>query len=616
MKTEPMHRFFTAVLPLHLFFLCLLSFSLPGYSISFNSFLDSSDRTDTSEFFPVEEAFQISGSWNDETIAIHFKVTPEHYLYRHMISFQAVKPDLTQLGSPAYPEGITKFDPFMKRDLEIYPEDITIYLPVKTRENFPEIRVHYQGCANAGLCYPPSTTDIIPIQETETSSSAADISNDKKQSKGEIPQDSFLSALLNDSSLLNVLGLFFLGGLALTFTPCVLPMIPIVSAMVAGSQGSRTHNILLTACYVLAMSATYAIAGLLMAYFGAGLNLQARLQSPWLIIPFALIFVLLALSMFGLYELQLPEKLRDFLTRTDQNTSQKRQGTFLGAALAGVISTLLVSPCVSAPLAGALVYISSTGDIILGGSSLFLLGLGMGVPLFIVGAGGASLLPKAGSWMDGIKAIFGVLMLGVAIWMIERIIPQSVTLMLWGTLCIGCAVYLGALHFTKKTGWPAFRQVIGLLFFIYGASLVVGGLQGNTNPLSPLQPKHIQSGKVAFKTITSSLELDDELNQSALTGQPVFIDVYADWCISCKVFEREVLTEPKIIETLQPFTKIKFDLTANSADQRTILQKYGLFGPPAYIFYDSSGQELNFLKKQGEIDSQTLLERLEMTLNQ
>ena len=586
----------------------MLGFSSIAPAVSFKSLLASSDSTQ-SEFLPVEQAFQVSGEMSDDQVIIHFAVTPEHYLYRHMFRFAAATPGSTRLGEPVFPAGITKFDQFMKRDLEIYPENLDVRIPITTTEEFPEIVVSFQGCADAGLCYPPTTQNIIPLQ---TSASAVSIQTPQPAPKAEAPQasfdDNFLSALLGNSSLTSVLGLFFLGGLALTFTPCVLPMIPIVSAMVANSNGSRSHNIFLTGCYVLAMSATYAIAGMLMGYFGASLNLQARLQSPWLLIPFATLFVVLALSMFGLFELQLPEKIRSLLTQADNKSQEKRQGTWVGASLAGVFSTLLVSPCVSAPLAGALVYISSTGDIAAGGLSLFALGLGMGTPLFLVGAGGASLLPKAGAWMNGIKAIFGVLMLGVAIWMIERLIPGYITLLLWGALLVGCAVYLGALDFNQRKGWHAFQQVIGILSLIYGATLFIGGIQGNTNPLQPLgsaSEKHASIEEHPVITVTTSQDMNRVLEQASAVNNPVVVDFYADWCISCKIFEREVLPQPEVQAALAGYTFLRIDLTDNSADQRGILRKYGLFGPPAFLFFNKEGKELDFLQKQGEIDAKT-----------
>lgn len=604
----PSHSMLTRLLILPLFLALMLGLPSAASAVSFKSLLGNS-ASSQSDFLPVEQAFQVSGELGDGEVILHFAVTPEHYLYRHMFRFAAANPEATQLGEPVFPAGITKFDQFMKRDLEIYPESLDVRIPITTTEEFPELVVSFQGCADAGLCYPPTTQNIIPLH---TSISAASSQIPPPPVKAEAAQtsfdDNFLSALLGNSSFASVLGLFFLGGLALTFTPCVLPMIPIVSAMVANSNGSRSHNIFLTACYVLAMSATYAVAGMLMGYFGASLNLQARLQSPWLLIPFATLFVVLALSMFGLFELQLPEKLRSLLTQADQKSQDKRRGTWVGASLAGVFSTLLVSPCVSAPLAGALIYISSTGDIAAGGLSLFALGLGMGTPLFLVGAGGASLLPKAGAWMNGIKAVFGVLMLGVAIWMIERLIPGHITLLLWGALLVGCAVYLGALDFNQRRGWNAFRQVVGILSLIYGATLLIGGIQGNTNPLQPLgsaSERHTSIEEHPVITVTTSQGMNRVLGQASAANSPVIVDFYADWCISCKIFEREVLPQPEVQAALAGYTFLRIDLTENSADQRGILRKYNLFGPPAFLFFNKEGKELDFLQKQGEIDSKT-----------
>ncbi len=565
--------------------------------------------SEEAEFLPVEEAFQVSGTINDRQVTIKFTVTPGHYLYRHMMGFEAVNPSLTRLGSPLYPKGITKYDKFLKKELETYPEDLEVILPVETDEEFPEVRVKFQGCADAGLCYPPTSQIIIPISNSSVGSalpSSTSLNEQIPEPAGE--QSEFLASLLNNQSLFRTLVLFFLGGLALTFTPCVLPMIPIISSMVAGSRGSKGHAITLTCCYVLAMSVTYALAGMLMGYFGASLNLQARLQSPWLLIPFSVLFVVLALSMFGLYELQLPEKLRDKLSQADQKTTEKHRGTKGGAVLMGIFSTLLVSPCVSAPLAGALVFISSTENVLMGGLALFCLGLGMGTPLFIIGAGGATLLPKAGAWMDSIKATFGVMMLGVAIWLIERLIPAPVTLLLWGTLAIGSAVFMGALDFSRRRSWKALQQVTGILLLVYGITLIVGGIKGNDDPLRPLAslnhpaPQKVTSSHSGFIAITTSSELESYLDRARQQSSPVVLDFYADWCISCKIFERQVLPKPEVVEALKDFTTLKLDLTENSADQRAILSKYNLFGPPAFIFFNKSGEELKNLRAQGEID--------------
>ncbi len=343
-----------------------------------------------------------------------------------------------------------------------------------------------------------------------------------------------------------------------------------------------------------------------MGTFGASLNLQAHMQSPWLLIPFTILFILLALAMFGVYELQLPAALRDKLLQSDQKTGNKYQGTLTGAALAGIFSTLLVSPCVSAPLAGALIFISSTGEIASGGLSLFALGLGMGTPLFIIGAGGAQLLPKAGVWMEGIKRAFGLMLLGVAIWMMERLIPAHITLLLWGALAIGAGVCLGALEFIEKRGWAVFRQIIGLLLLIYGGTLFIDGL----NPQKNTYEAQAQALK-PFTKVTTSAQLDQALAQAAAAGQPAFVDVYADWCISCKLFESNVIPQANIQRELADFATITLDLTDNSVDQQQLLKKYNLFGPPAYLFYDAAGKNLPKLQKQGEISAATFLELLQ-----
>ncbi len=612
----------------------LLSFSvfLSAQALDFDALLkgeSSVPYATDSDYLPVEEAFQISGHRQGDNVIITLKVTPEHYLYRHMLDFEALDSSATQLGEPNPPQGEIKYDPFMQQDLEIYPQTIQVAIPITTKEEFPELRVSFQGCANAGLCYPPTSINLIPLTqstltpnsqvetETETEAEAETIpvaldttlalkQNITPTEMAESSDDAFLSSLLSDASLLQTLLLFYLGGLALTFTPCVLPMLPIISSVVVSSEGSRRHRVLLAFSYVLAMALTYAVAGILMGTFGASLNLQAHMQSPWLLIPFTILFVLLALAMFGVYELQLPAVIRDKLLQSDQKTGAKYQGTPTGAALAGLFSTLLVSPCVSAPLAGALIFISSTGDIAVGGLSLFALGLGMGTPLFLVGIGGAQFLPKAGVWMEGIKRAFGLMLLGVAIWMMDRLIPAHITLLLWGALAIGTGVCLGALEFVEKRGWAVFRQIIGLLLLIFGTSLFLNGL----NPEKTTPVAQTQSLK-PFTKVTTSSQLNAALAQAAAAGQPAFVDVYADWCISCKVFEKNVLAQPNIQRALAEFATIKLDLTDNSADQQQILKKYNLFGPPAYLFYNKTGENLPKLQKQGEISRATFLDLLQ-----
>ena len=375
-------------------------------------------------FLSVEEAFQINGEIEGAYLYLNFTVSPGHYLYKDRFSFEPAGSG-TLLKSPLFPAGKEKYDENFEKVLTVFPENFSIKLPVQSSEANPEFTIRFQGCAEAGLCYPPETIKL----------SVTNLDPKKKTARADFPDtiqptgDNYLD-LHNKSTLLTLL-LFFLAGIGLTFTPCVLPMIPILSSILVGNSAgsSRPRLMGLTLSYVLGMSFTFAIAGTLMGLFGASLNLQAKLQSPWLIIPFSILFVALALSMFGLYELQLPEKLRNKL-----GVSNNQRSGVTSALLMGILSALVVSPCVSAPLAGALIYISTTGDALLGGISLLVLGLGMGVPLMLVGLGGKHLLPKAGGWMEQIKKIFGFLMLAIAVWMLERVISGQLIMLLWGSL--------------------------------------------------------------------------------------------------------------------------------------------------------------------------------------
>ena len=598
-----------------------LLFLITTQSILASGLQDLLGQQSDPQFLPVEEAFQINGYRTNDEAVIQITVTLGHYLYRHMFQFQPVD-NSTQLGTPVLPDGTVKFDPFQQAEIEIYSEDMEIRLPIETSHSLPEVAVTFQGCADAGLCYPPSTTTLILVSKDTSAIHTVIPTTAPTQyttSNHDTRQDTFLASLLNGSTLWSLISLFFLGGLALAFTPCVLPMIPILSTIVIGNTSSRLRTILLTVCYVLSMSITFALAGMLMGYFGASLNLQAKLQSPWILVPFALLFSGLSLSMFGLFELQLPEKLRDKLVNADQTTSEKRGGTYLGAIFMGICATLLVSPCVSAPLAGALIYISSTSDITLGGAALFSLGLGMGTPLLILGIGGSSLLPKSGAWMDSVKAVFGVLMLGVAVSLLERIIPAPITLLLWGSLLIGSAVYLGATDFNQRKGWDAFRRIIGILLLICGVTLFIGGIKGNTDPLNPLLSQTAQPAGMTltatqnstFQTITTLDELKAAKAQAVLDQRPLLLDFYADWCISCKVIERKVLSAPSIKTRLEAFSTVRMDITRNTPEQTQLLNQYHLFGPPAFLFFDLKGRELSQLKLQAEVTVDEMATRLD-----
>lgn len=574
----------------------------------------NSGSSEPQQFLPVEEAFQLEAEIVDTTLLLHFLVTPEHYLYKDRFSFSSNE-DSTRLGQPVFPKGQEKYDINFEENMEVFPESITIRIPVKSTEIEPQFQIKFQGCADAGLCYPPHTLNVSVnnphVVNTEQLAPSAATSDSYEGLNVSKPTDH-----LNKGLWVTLL-LFLLAGLGLTFTPCVLPMIPILSSLLVGAaaQGaSRKRTLSLSIAYVLSMSATFAVAGTLMGLFGASLNLQAKLQSPWLLIPFSILFVLLALSMFGLYELQLPEKLRDRLNKHPQ-----KSGSLSGAAIMGVLSALVVSPCVSAPLAGALIYISTTGDALIGGLSLLALGLGMGLPLILIGLGGKALMPKAGGWMENVKLFFGFLLLGVAIWMLERIIPAPLTLLLWGTLAIGSAVCLGALEFSKKSGSAILFQALGIVLLIYGTLLIIGASQGEKNPLKPLgsnsQPTENLSKEISFQTVTTIEALSKQLEVAVKSGKPAMIDVYADWCISCKVMEREVFPEAFAKVSISSWHLIKFDITANTPEQQNWLTRHQLFGPPSLLFFDTHGQEQSELRSLGEITSSELQKKLHQTLS-
>lgn len=565
--------------------------------------LFGTDSNVNQDFLPVTEAFQFSGSVEQGNAVIDVQVAPGHYLYKDRLSFSPAS-NITQLGSATYPPGELIHDPYFQKDMETFAHNLTITLPVEYSGSLPELEIGFQGCARAGLCYPPHKV-VIPLVADEPAPPKQPAVSD--QSTG----NAFLQQL-EQSSLPVSLLVFILAGIGLSLTPCVLPMFPILFSLLLGNKElGKGRIVAMTLTYILTMSATFATAGTAMGLFGASLNLQARLQSPWLLIPMAMLFALLALSMFGLYELQLPSAIRDRL-----NNKLQQSGGLSGAVALGLLSALAVSPCVSAPLAGALIYISSTGNALFGGLTLFALGLGMGIPLFALAVGGRHWLPKSGPWMNGVRSVFGVLLLGVAIWLLERVIPAPATLFLWGTLLLGCGVFLGAFNNSPAGFDQKLQQTTGLLCLIYAVCLIIGAAMGHQDPLKPLfgdRPFISSTEKrqdSAFSKVTTLSELHDQLNQAAQRNQPAVVDVYADWCISCKIMEQTVFPDPLVAEQLAKVALIKLDITDNTHEHQQFLDQHQLFGPPALLFFDDNGEELPALRSQGEITAGRLREKL------
>ncbi|MEC4767224.1 protein-disulfide reductase DsbD [Halomonas sp. CUBES01] len=595
----------------------------------------SSDQND--DFLPVLEAFQPT-AWHDgDTLFVGVEAADEYYLYRHQFAVDSLNNGV-RLGEPELPEGTYTNDEFLG-DVYIFRNRVVMEVPLENDVSGPlDIDFTFQGCADAGLCYPPETlalqatesqpppafADWAPAtsdedeeapaaspEETsdeatstaETTDTSAEIDDSAAPLGAPQSEDSRFSQLMTDASLPLALGLFFLAGIGLTFTPCVLPMVPILSSIIVGQQPTRPRAFLLSASYVLGMAVTYAAVGVLMGLFGAGLNLQAQLQSAPVLITFAVLFCVFGLAMLGAFDLRLSPRVAQ---RVDAWQARAQRSGLPGLALAGALSVLVVSPCVTAPLAGALVIISTTGDALTGGAMLFALGMGMGVPLLLVGTFGATLLPRSGAWLNGVKIAFGLLLFGVAIWMVERLVPGPVALLLWAALAIGTALALGAVQTNTPSGWPKARQTLGLVLLTWGIALTIGAAQGSNDPLRPLQPSGSASGAatapLAFQRLDSMSGLDSALADAETADRPVFVHFTADWCISCRLLEREVYTDPDVIDELAGFERIAVDVTDTNAQSRALLNRFQLFGPPSLLFFHA-GQEIREARIQGDINA-------------
>lgn len=574
------------------------------------------------DFLPVEEAFPFSQRLGDGAVILQWKVTPGHYLYQDRITVEAADPEV-KIGPFEFErDGETKEDPYFG-NMEVYYETIEVRVPVSlptsTRE--AQLTVTYQGCADAGLCYPPETHEVLYLSDDfqKTADTTSDAPRESgattasTQGWGSLETAADLVAFLSRTDPVWVALAFFLLGLGLTFTPCVLPMIPIISAIVAGArQISTLQAFSLSLAYVLGMALTYAAAGVITGLLGASFNVQMYLQSPWVLGAVAALFVLFALAMFGVYDLQLPTGLRDRLAQRSDRLSGGRLASVFGI---GALSALIVSPCISAPLAGALVYIGTTEDALLGGLALFSLGLGMGVPLLIVGTGGKRLIPQSGPWLNKVKGGFGILMLVVAIWILERLLAPALTVALWGLLVLFTAVQLGAFE-RAKPGWQKIRKAIAVALFVIGLAMLAGALAGAEDPLKPLAPFTQQSNApggasgqpsgnqdhAGFERFSNPEQITQLLAAARRNNELVILDFYADWCVSCKVMERGVFSKPEIQARLASFRLLQVDLTENNAAHHAMLDSYGIYGPPAILFFKRDGVEVPSLRILGEMN--------------
>ncbi len=563
---------------------------------------------------PAEQAFRFFAEVKDPyTLHVNWVIADGYYLYRDKISFQLDNHPDIQLGDYAPPPGEAYHDEAFGQ-VEIYHQNLEFDIPLQRLNTLPQtiqLQAGFQGCADRGVCYPPmKQTVLLDIPEAKLITPVLPKNTQIPLSE----QDRIVSSLHHDALWLTLLS-FFAFGLLLAFTPCIFPMIPILSGIIVGQGNQITTRkaFLLSFSYVLASALTYTVFGILAALFGN--NLQATFQEPWIIVLFSSIFILLSLSMFGFYNLELPKSLQSKL----HNSSNKhRDGSYLGAAVMGALSSLIVGPCVAAPLAAALVYIGQTGDVILGGSSLFVLGFGMGVPLLLLGTSAGKILPKAGHWMNATKAVFGVIMLAVAVWMLDRILPAGVTMLLWALLLIIPSVYLKAIDPLPETAsnWHRLWKGFGQIMLVYGILLLIGLSAGNSNPLQPL--KGLSSGKqnteeegLIFQQIHTVDELDRHIKLASANRQWLMLDFYADWCISCKEMEAYTFSSPKIKQQLAQFVLIQADVTANNENDKALLKRFNLIGPPGIIFFSPDQQGPSRLRVIGYQDVETFFKTLQ-----
>ncbi|MEM6998429.1 MAG: protein-disulfide reductase DsbD [Pseudomonadota bacterium] len=575
----------------------------------------SNNEQSEDDILRPEVAFQfIPEAFSDGKLVVNWQVEAGYYLYRDKLKISSEE---VELAYHALPKGKLKQDPVFG-EVEVYNTDNQVVIPISDIQTAPEsfkLSIAYQGCKEDSVCYPPLKNDYsIKLNKSESGISNNQLAipdNAIKLSE----QDAITAALKEKGLLINVVS-FFIFGLLLALTPCVFPMIPILSGIIVG-QGediNRTRAIALSVVYVLAMALTYAVLGAIAGLFS--INLQAAAQNPWALTAFSAVFVLLALSMFGFYEIQIPASIQSRLL-SGQN---KRAGTLIGAAIMGVISAVIVGPCVAPPLAGALLYISQTGNALLGGLALFFMGLGFGVPLLLVGATSGELLPRAGIWMENIKRIFGVLMLGVAVWFLERILPAYASLLLWAILFIGTAIFMGALDRidNSTSNWQRLQKAIALLILVYGFVLVIGAGLGKGSVLKPLHALSIVAQDeitLPFQAIENSNDLNNVLIQSAKKQQIVMLDFYADWCIACIELEEYTFPKPAVHTALNNINLLQADVTANNSEHKALLESYDLFGPPAILFFDQDGQEIRSHRLIGFIDAEAFVAHIEQVKN-
>ena len=555
------------------------------------------------EFLEPNEAFKPTFTKNEDSINFKLDLGRDIYLYADKLKVFIIKPEKIEITKEINIPKAVAYEEFVVHFNNL---DLTIpfsLLKSKVESNDYEIEIKFQGCSKLGLCYAPMSEKYLLTFDNNISKIQT-IKEEQQAETTTLNETDSIANSLKDGNLILVLATFFGFGLLLSLTPCVFPMIPILSSIIVGASKnevmSAKKGFFLSFIYVLSMSAAYTIAGVIAGIFGA--NLQVALQNPYVLVVFASVFVALAFSMFGYFEIKLPQSLQ---TKLNKTTDGKEKQGIIGVAIMGFLSALIVGPCVAPPLAGALVYIGQTGDAVLGGMALFVMSLGMGVPLLLIGLGAGRFMPKPGGWMENITKIFGIIMLGVAIWLLDRVLSPSIIMSLWALLFLATAIYL-------KTQSNMIAELASSVLFILGVVLLVGLISGSTNPLKPLEKltgsaNVIKEDKLVFHKIKNISELELAIKNS---NKPVLLDFWASWCVACKEFEEITFKDEEVIQKLQGFTLLKADVTQNNDEDKALQKMFGVVGPPALIFWDKEKKEVNSSKIVGYKNPKEFLEIL------
>ncbi len=583
-----------------------------GYGSGVSAFLDDAGED---EVLAPEVAFKVELAAQDSrTLRADFLIAPGHYLYKDRFKFELLSAG-SELVGVELPDGVAKEDPTFGL-MEVYYDFTTALIHLGEASRYPlDIRVTYQGCNASGLCYAPMRSNFtVGADGKATVKAGGDTATVVSSAASAVNENDRIATLLKGGKLWLIIAGFFGFGLLLSFTPCVLPMIPILSSIIVGGKKfSRLHTFNLSLTYTLGMALTYTLMGV-----AAGLSgqmLSAALQNAWALGFGALIFVLLALSMFGFYELQLPSA---FESRIAGLTNRIKGGHFFGVFLMGALSALILSPCVAAPLAAALLYISQTHDVLLGGSALFALSMGMGVPLLLLGASAGDLLPKAGAWMNAVRNFFGVVMLAMAVWLVSPLLPVAVQLLLWAALLIVPAIYMHAVDALPANAhkWLKFWKGVAIIMLVLGITLLIGAMSGAKSPLQPLAglrgaAAETQVSHLPFQPVKTVAELEEKIQTSA--GKLVMLDFYADWCVACKEMELFTFSDPRVQARMRDAVLLQADVTQNSTDDAELLKRFNLFGPPGIIFFDGNGEELTQMRVIGFQNADKFLQNLKQT---